>query len=284
MKCTTPAVTGRALRPPGARRPTGRPDGPASSRASVPSGSSRSTEIRISSPPYACQAWHQDLLGLDGHGVNHQPTADRKQVASIGRAGPASAPPPTKIASGCGSPSSAADHVGGDHLEPRYAEPRRVGGDPGGPVGVLLDRDGAAARVGPAPLDGDGAGTRTEVPEQLPGHRCEPGQGGGPQVPFGQLAVVVVRIVGQPGHDRRARPSPDPARQSTATTFRAGRIGQLARVDGDRLQPALTVGAQVAQHRQQRSVRSPRRLSSSASATGVSAPDDSTISFWPGAR
>src|SRR5690606_23649957 len=65
--------------------------------------------------------------------------------------------------------------------------------------------DRAAGGVGAHPLDGDGPGTAPHVPQQFPGGGREGGEGGGADVPFGELAVVFVGRVRESGDGAEAR-------------------------------------------------------------------------------
>ena len=137
-------------------------------------------------------------------------------------------------------------------------------------------------RGGPRPLDGDRPGAGADVPEQLAGTGREAGQGRGAEVPLGQLAVVLERVVGQPGSGRG---------RSTAAIARA--------VDADQVQrrrrasnpstavasaPALRGRCRGRRARSARSARSRRRPAARPARPGVSASEDSTISRRPGAR
>ena len=138
--------------------------------------------------------------------------ARARQVSST----PASvAPPPTKIASGARSDPSASGARPCDHVEARYAESSRVAGDPLRALGVGLDRGRRAGRMAPHPLDPDGPGPGSDVPQVLAGRRGEPGERRRAQVALGELAVVLEGLVRQPrrpAHRLAARPGRAPAR------------------------------------------------------------------------
>ena len=135
-------------------------------------------------------------------------------------------------ASGAGSPASASGAAAGDHAAGAARRARRRSPTiRSARAGVALDGDGPAVAVRAQPLD------RRSSPQPAPtshssspGARGEVGEGDGPDLALGELAVVVVRVVGQaraPAADRRVR-SPT---QSTATTL-SGSPGACAHRGG----------------------------------------------------
>ena len=65
-------------------------------------------------------------------------------------------------------------------------------------AGIGFDGQGAATGVSAHPFDSDRAAAGAHVPQQLPRQRRQTGQGNGPYIAFGQLAVMAERAVGQP--------------------------------------------------------------------------------------
>ena len=142
-----------------------------------PSGSTRSTDIRISSPPSrSCQ---RDQRSPRSPGSPRAPPSARRESVPANRS-PARpefrrrrrrTPRPVS-----GSPGKPVRRVADDHPQAGHAEPAGVAGDPLGPRRVTLDGDGPAARIGPGPFDGDRSGAGADVPEQLAGNGSQPGE------------------------------------------------------------------------------------------------------------
>ena len=120
-----------------------------------------------------------------------------------------------KIASGVGKPSSASGARPSHHPQTRHPERVGVGRDARRAGGVGLHGHGPAGRVRPQPFQRDRAVARADVPQQLAAPRPEQRERDGADLALGELAVVVVGVVGQA---RGRAPGPVPT-QVSATRF-----------------------------------------------------------------
>ena len=115
------------------------------------------------------------------------PSADENRVGRARRPGSARAPRRARTSSS-GTPS-------------RAALARSV--PPASASRSMATAPHATAR--PQPLDGDAPGTGADVPEQLAVQRRQCRQGHGADLRLGQLAVMLVGLVRQAGHDGQHR-------------------------------------------------------------------------------
>ena len=188
-------------------------------------------------------------LALDRHHVRHQTPAGRERG-------------PTAFEQvGLGDPPAHEDRVGGAQtfqgrdratihdLDPRDAECGAVRGDHLQAAAVGLDGDRAAPGMRAHPFDADGAAAGADVPEQLARRRPQRGQGDRPDLPLGELAVVLVELVGEARGardrwDTRVRHALD----GQGVQVRS-RVTRSIRIRGRRMAP-LVLPAQVGQHRE----------------------------------
>ncbi len=145
-------------------------------------------------------------LALEGHGVRDEPPADGQRL-------------PRPLEDVLVEPAADEDGVGSgeggeigsrrvadDDLDaPGQPEGGGVVADALGSGGVALDAGRARPLRGEAPLEGDRAVAGTEVPQVGTGGGAQPGQGRGPHVTLGQLAVVGDEVLGATGHGSRGR-------------------------------------------------------------------------------
>ena len=204
------------------------------------------------------------------HRVDDQPAARAAARPSRPRAGPARRPAADEDGVGRGQP-------GQRRRRPARAPPAGRGRRAAAALRAIrsaraasrLDRDRAAGGVRPHPLDADRARAGADVPQQLAGQRREPGERDRADVALGQLAVVLVGVVGQPGHGGSGT-APGSATHSTAVTT-SGSVsacGQPAAVPSNR---ASSGRAQPGEHGQPAGAVARARPAAPATAAGVRA-------------
>ena len=167
-----------------------------------PRGSACSTETLVDSPPTAPPPFHQDCFRLQSHGVHYDAAP-----------GPQGRPAPVQHAR-VGSPTTDEHRIGWrqsaqrvrrttvDYAQGGHTKPGSVTRDPVHPFGVPLNRNSPAPRVGAQPFHGHRPCSRSHVPQQRLGLGAERTDRGNPYLSFGELPVVVERLVRQPGGKR----------------------------------------------------------------------------------
>ena len=146
----------------------------------------------------------QDLLVLHGDRVHDDPSRLPKRVPRGGEdLFVEAAADEHRVGSRC------VGECFGSGTEERQAMPDAVsagvGGQPFGPVRVLLEGDDAAPVVGAEPFDGDAPGPGADVPEKLRPCGFESRHGHRPDRGLGDLAVVRVDVVVASGHPTAPR-------------------------------------------------------------------------------